>query len=246
MWCLGLDLGQASDYTALSALEHLPPFSTVRHLQRFPLGTSYLDIVDRVMTIRAALKNCPLVIDATGVGAAVLDMFYSLGIIPIAVTITGGDVAKCKAEAEAEAKKKVGLFYTPSARELNTWTVPKRDLVAAVTVGLQTHTLKISSSLPDSKTLVDELLNFKLKINPKTAHDSYEAWRVGDHDDLVLAVALPLWRLTRFKGVNTGTESMASMMGQGIGPVPEIYDQPRDRWGRPTGFSAGDIPGIND
>lgn len=38
-----------------------------------------------------------------------------------------------------------------------------------------------------------ELLNFRVKINLKTAHDFYEAWREGDHDDLVLAAALAAW-----------------------------------------------------
>jgi hypothetical protein len=36
-------------------------------------------------------------------------------------------------------------------------------------------------------------LNFRVKIDPLTAHDSYGAWREGQHDDLVLAVALAVW-----------------------------------------------------
>ncbi len=32
-----------------------------------------------------------------------------------------------------------------------------------------------------------------MKIDSKTAHDSYEAWREGVHDDLVLSVALACW-----------------------------------------------------
>jgi hypothetical protein len=41
--------------------------------------------------------------------------------------------------------------------------------------------------------LKKELLNFRRKINLKTAHDSYEHWRESDHDDLVLAAALACW-----------------------------------------------------
>lgn len=33
---------------------------------------------------------------------------------------------------------------------------------------------------------------FKVKIST-SGHDSYEAWREGDHDDLVLAALLALW-----------------------------------------------------
>jgi hypothetical protein len=45
--------------------------------------------------------------------------------------------------------------------------------------------------------LKKELLNFKRKINLKTGHDSYEHWREGDHDDLVLACALACWWVRR-------------------------------------------------
>jgi hypothetical protein len=53
--------------------------------------------------------------------------------------------------------------------------------------------LKVAGGLKLAPVLVEELLNFKVKINVKTAHDSYEAWREGIHDDLVLAVALACW-----------------------------------------------------
>jgi hypothetical protein len=36
-------------------------------------------------------------------------------------------------------------------------------------------------------------LNFRVKIDPKTAHDSYSHWREADHDDLVFSVALTCW-----------------------------------------------------
>ena len=48
--------------------------------------------------------------------------------------------------------------------------------------------------------LKKELLNFRVKINISTSHDSYEAWREGDHDDLVLAVALACWRARKRAG----------------------------------------------
>jgi hypothetical protein len=71
--------------------------------------------------------------------------------------------------------------------------VPKRDLVSAAQVALQTERLKIASSLPDAPVLTRELQNFQVKISLDTAHDSYGAWREGTHDDLVLAVCLALW-----------------------------------------------------
>jgi hypothetical protein len=63
---------------------------------------------------------------------------------------------------------------------------------------MQNGQLKIAEGLALEDTLVKELLNFRVKINISTAHDSYEAWREGDHDDLVLSVALARWAGERF------------------------------------------------
>lgn len=76
--------------------------------------------------------------------------------------------------------------------------VPKRDLVSAALVLMQNERLKIAEALELRETLVRELLAFRVKINVATAHDSYEAWREGDHDDLVLSVALACWAGERF------------------------------------------------
>ena len=82
----GLDLGQTTDPTALCILERPAPTSekddrrkvvySVRHLQRFPLGTPYTDIVPAVAKIvdTPPLKgHVTLCVDQTGVGRAVVD-----------------------------------------------------------------------------------------------------------------------------------------------------------------------------
>jgi len=50
---IGLDLGQVQDYTALTIIEKIYPpdeeyLYHLRHLERFPLHTSYPHIVDKV------------------------------------------------------------------------------------------------------------------------------------------------------------------------------------------------------
>jgi hypothetical protein len=71
--------------------------------------------------------------------------------------------------------------------------VPKRDLVGVVSVRLQNRTLRFSAELPFAPILKRELLNFRVRLDPVTSHDSYSAWREGDHDELVLATAVALW-----------------------------------------------------
>lgn len=187
---LGLDLGQSMDYTAIAVLEQIKEevksmtgahvtdrinHYHLRHLERPSLGTPYPDIVKRVKDLmgRDPLKDhTTLIVDFTGVGAPVTDLLKSEGLKPVAITITGGNTVH---------------------RDGYKYNVPKRDLVSNLQVLFQAKRLKVAEQLPEAQLLIQELLNFKVKINLKTAHDSYEAWREGVHDDLVLAVAMATW-----------------------------------------------------
>jgi hypothetical protein len=70
-----------------------PPLA-VRHLERFELGTKYTDVVDRVAALvrSDSLRHMPavLLVDKTGVGAAVLDSFTHARIGAVAITLHGG------------------------------------------------------------------------------------------------------------------------------------------------------------
>jgi hypothetical protein len=154
-----------------------PPLA-VRHLERFELGTKYTDVVDRVAALvrSDSLRHMPavLLVDKTGVGAAVLDSFTHARIGAVAITLHGGSSVN-------RDPQRVG------------YRVPKRDLITVTQVLLQNGQLKVAAGLPEAETLKRELLNFRVKIDPRTAHDSYEHWREGDHDDLVLAVSMAAW-----------------------------------------------------
>lgn len=175
---IGLDLGQSSDFTALSVLERIggrkEAVYHVRHLERVR-NVPYPEIVSKtaeIMQSPALAGQADLVVDQTGVGAPVVDLFRQAGLKPTGVLIHGGDKA---------------------SNEGHTWRVPKRDLVGSLQVLFQSGRFKISRKLPLASVLQSELLNFKVKIDPVTAHDSYSAWRERDHDDLVLSVALAVW-----------------------------------------------------
>jgi hypothetical protein len=181
---MGLDLGQASDFSALvilesSAAEPPRPYAG-RHLQRWSLGTPYPVIAKEVAGLAEALalawrqSHVWLAVDATGVGAAVLDLLRRepmphVRVVPILITAGNAE-----------------------SRDGQIWHVPKRNLVAVVQVCLQTQRLKIAAALPEAQTLTRELQGFQMKIT-LAGHDSYGAWREGTHDDLVLALAVALW-----------------------------------------------------
>ena len=92
MYSVGLDLGQSQDYTAIAVAERrnipVPQGSrphhvyAIPHLERFPLGTSYPAIVERVAEVLAMreLQGARLAVDSTGVGAAVVDLLWKVGL----------------------------------------------------------------------------------------------------------------------------------------------------------------------
>ena len=179
-YLVGLDLGQAQDYSALVIVEQqqappAPPLYAVRHLHRWALGSPYPRITQ---DLAATLARPPLtgrtalVVDHTGCGRPVVDHLRQAGLELIAVSLHGGD----------------SVSHTGS-----NYRVPKRDLVGAVQVLLQQQRLLFAEALPLTSVLTSELLNFKVTIDPTTAHDAYSAWRERDHDDVVLALALALW-----------------------------------------------------
>jgi len=176
---IGLDLGQVQDYTALTIIEKIYPpdeeyLYHLRHIERFPLHTSYPDVVDKVKEYLKSFQaddSVYLVIDSTGVGLGIMDMFIKENLYPVGITITGGNEVNYD-----------GYNYK----------VPKRDLVTCLQILFQTERLKIAKGLSYVDTLVQELGNFRVKITTK-GNDTYEAWREGQHDDLVLSVALASW-----------------------------------------------------
>jgi hypothetical protein len=180
-YVLGLDLGQTSDFTALAVLERhaaemtgQKPDYALRHLRRFPLGTAYTEIVPAVAAVRRSepLRQAPLVVDQTGVGRAVVDMLRqsACGVIP--VTITGG--------------------HATTVTDDGSYHVPKKELITALQVVMQGRRLQIARSLPDAVTLVCEMQQFQVKLTA-AANETFGVWRDGQHDDLVLAVALACW-----------------------------------------------------
>jgi hypothetical protein len=187
---LGLDLGQSADYTALAVLERRwvrqPESSTlvahhaVRHLRRWPLGTSYITIVADVSKLvkQPPLSYPHLAIDQTGVGRAVVNMFSEAQPAAVLrpVLITAG--------------------HQISSGDDGAIHVPKKELASTLQALLQTRRLKIAA-LPEREVLVKELLAFRVRITV-AGNETFEAWRERDHDDLVLAVAMAAWLGERY------------------------------------------------
>ncbi|MEZ5351348.1 MAG: hypothetical protein R2762_01830 [Bryobacteraceae bacterium] len=195
---IGVDLGQSRDPTAVAVvarreMEGARDAATwewiveyeypVMGLRRLPLGMPYPKIVAE---IEALIQRLPdygtreLIVDATGVGAAVVDLLReqlrNLPVPIVPVIFTGGDTARC---------------------ENGVWRVPKKDLVHALLVTFQEDRLRMPESHELAGRLIGELKNMAIKIGNQE-HVGYEAWRENEHDDMVFALAMAAWRARKF------------------------------------------------
>jgi hypothetical protein len=204
---VSLDLGQTADPTALGVNEvaDVPEKKdgpiirrhTIRTLRRWELGTSYVSIVNEVKDrlSRPPLQNAKLVVDGTGVGRGIVDMFrvHPLADRLIPVTVTAGN----------------NISFTDEY-----WRVPKREIAAILQRVLQQRRIEIAD-VPDREVLVKEMQNFKVKISNAGSELFAADWREGTHDDLVFAVGLVTWW-----GEFAATSSGPIFFGRRVGESP--------------------------
>jgi hypothetical protein len=165
---LGLDLGRRRNPSALVVLDQTTLFTgrrdpatleretvsclAVRHAQQIALGTPYHDIPGRIQRLLQTPNLPPaeaLVLDATGVGAAVLEIFeraaLRLPLVPILIT-SGHDVHSISG----------GGF-----------SVPRHHLLDHLAVLFEAGGIKLASDLPLFTELSEEIN----RLHPDTRQD---------------------------------------------------------------------------
>ncbi len=218
LYILGVDLGQAQDYTALTVLERTGRDTGKVTVTHEPVSVSYR-YGERVGSKPHSQRNTSPVYE-NHYAARHLERLPTGTLYPAQVARIKALSERLKAETgqppllavdqtgvgrpvvdmlRAAELQPVAVTITGGdavTQEGRDYRVPKRDLVSVVQVLLQSERLKIASSLKEAQTLTSELLAFKVSISLK-GHDSYGndvgPWRENPHDDLVLAVALACW-----------------------------------------------------
>lgn len=148
----------------------------VGHMERFN-GLGYQEIIRRVSALRhrPEFNGCRVetIIDATGVGRPILEMFKRAALNPVGIVITSGMEAR---------------YDQPS----RTWMTPKKLLIQSVDAAMHRGILQIQGDLEEAGNLQYELNDFRYRISEDTGYETWGA-RVGSHDDMVLSVALASW-----------------------------------------------------
>jgi hypothetical protein len=175
---VAVDLGKTGDFTAIAILEReeqrlawMPAHAglRVRYLERMALGTPYTRVVKRIEEIVASLPaQARCRLVVDGTGVGA----------PV--------VDMLKASKITRGVTAISITGGARARSrADGWNVPRTDLITGVQVMLERGELKIPRKLKDAGALAKELIKMRLDD------------RGGEHDDLVLAVALGCWAAGR-------------------------------------------------
>ncbi len=188
---IGVDIGQKRDPTAVCVAEVLEQIQTpdpmqpwgeptsttiytVRFLERLPLGMPYPRIADRLVQIAEGVRfkmpeaNIRLYVDQTGVGAPMVDQLREKITHPlIGVTLAAGERLTLHGN-----EARLGKAY----------------LVSRLQVLLQNGQIKLPK-MAEAEQLVHELMDFEIKVD-RDGQDRYGAFKVGSHDDMVIALGL--------------------------------------------------------
>ncbi len=219
-YVFGLDLAQASDYTALALLKLTTPEGSRLDRAGLPFlydlvslarwrGESYPAQVKRVAKLVADPRLRPIVkTPPRPVGGG---MFYMSDVEARAPK------PKLAIDATGVGRAVVDLFLTPEIREVadvvpvtitggdewrkdlwgagrphvHAFWVAKKQLVSLVVARLQGERLRFIPGDRLSAELEEELRNFRVKLS-RANNEQFEA-RDGKTDDLILAVSMALW-----------------------------------------------------
>jgi hypothetical protein len=188
---IGVDIGQKVDPTAIAVVEakHRDGewvFLT-RHLERLELGTPFRDVASRTSEIvsgvveissadgvyrgRLDRGGITLYVDATGVGAPIVEML--------------------KERIDRKACAIRAVYFTHGdklTRREDGLSLGKAYLVSRLQALIQSGRIELPRTR-QAEELAEELLDYEIRVD-EDGNDKYGAFKVGTHDDLVTALGL--------------------------------------------------------
>lgn len=158
--------------------------------------TKVAEIIEARMGHKDLAHSCDLLIDGTGVGAAVVDLLREKGLKPIPIVFTGGGQVR-------EVTAPFGTIFKNSPGQLSPLKivselhVPKQDLVAAGKLLYEQDRIQVAEGLRWSDDFKAQMTAFRGKVNEKTGNRKYEADSEADHDDMVVCLLMAAWWILR-------------------------------------------------
>lgn len=211
---VGIDVGKMSDPTAIIACQvitdaTLPTRYITQHMERVPLGMSYLDIAAQCVTVLTAIQALLQSQRAAQVQALTLQVqatgqqvsFGRSGLpqieIRVFVDVTGVgrpvyDIVERAIQRDARIRSldlRPITFVHGETYNQKTGRMGKAYLVSRLQALLQERRLSLPPRHPEAQAMVRELKDYEIRVSDD-AKDTYGAFKVGTHDDLVTALGL--------------------------------------------------------
>ncbi len=133
--------------------------------------------------------NNDLVVDSTGVGEAVCDIFESMGLSPNRIIFTGGEHASVRT-----ASKGFGGFAP--RRTLN---VPKNELIDTLKIALEQRRIRTVEGIAHEDDIVKQFAHFRQMLT-RTGKITFNNDDPQVHDDIVVMYAMAAWYFLREEG----------------------------------------------
>lgn len=206
-WCVGIDIGQASDPTAFCAVERVswelePQWQRLNIYPNGYMRPNVKAIVDRKpsdeLRVRA-LQRLPLGIPYPEQCELLASMLSNSNLENASVFLDATGVGK----PISDLFRKAGIKHKPiwisggrvEQQHGGGYSVPKLHLISRLQAALHSGELKIARALPEAAAFTRELQEFRVSWT-EAGHARFGA-RQGAHDDLVLAAALAVYGATR-------------------------------------------------
>lgn len=187
---------------------------------------SYMELGEYTRELMQAIAlgdKCVSIIDGTGIGEAVYDIYTSVGLDPLKIIFTSGETVSVEQKREKPSQR----FGTVSG-----YKVPKVDMVSAAQVVFQQGRIRFAEDIEYRDECFQQLQAFVGKVNEKTHNVKYENLTDEIHDDFVVNILMASWYVKHM-----GRKLIIPDVGSGFGYA--------ERYGRGSdGYSIDPLAGL--
>ncbi len=146
--------------------------------------TELAEYTRELMQAANVMHDCSLVIDGTGVGGPVFDLYDEAGLDPLKIIFTSGESISVQSGTRV-GQSKFGMIQG--------YGVPKADLIGALVVAMEQGRMVRAEGVPYEQQEMEQYQNFVGRINEKTKYVKFGNAQDEIHDDIIVADAMAVW-----------------------------------------------------